>query len=413
MRVLIVEDSDQKGKNVAASLRRALPNDSLEICEARSFISAMRCLEQQHFDLLILDLVLPIRDGDVPNLDGGRNVLSEVLVGSNCIRPSHIICLTAFDTAAKTLRTEREKNLVHIVIYNETDTQWREALEAKAKYVDARLRDAETRPTTYKIDVGIVTSSPLVELREVTRLPGALVGEHNQLDALDYYGATWQRTDGRDLSVVACAAPRIGMTAACVTASKMIDRWRPKFLVMTGIAAASQSDYMLGDILVAGSAYDYGSGKIVQPTTGGRRFIPSPHPLHVDADLQPILQRWEREQLRTSEIQRAWPSEMRTTPKLIIGILATGAAVVQSEDLVREILSNSRKVVGLDMEAYAVFQAAQLASLPRPRVLVAKSVSDFAGTDKNDDFQQYAAFTSARFVFEFFTNACELELGSV
>jgi nucleoside phosphorylase len=74
---------------------------------------------------------------------------------------------------------------------------------------------------------------------------------------------------------------------------------------------------------------------------------------------------------------------------------------------------NSRKVVGLEMEAYAIFQAAHLAREPRPKVLIAKSVSDFANSRKNDDAQQYAAFTSARFIYEFFTNVTEFPLGQV
>lgn len=56
--------------------------------------------------------------------------------------------------------------------------------------------------------------------------------------------------------------------------------------------------------------------------------------------------------------------------------------------------------------------AANLASAPSPKVLVVKAVSDFADSRKNDLWQKYAAFTSARFVFEFFTKEKELQIGS-
>ena len=126
-------------------------------------------------------------------------------------------------------------------------------------------------------------------------------------------------------------------------------------------------------------------------------LVRSPSQLDIDAELHAILQRWERDQLHTDCIRRAWHAEQQRSPKLIIGVLASGAAVVQSKAVVEEVLSRSRKVVGLDMEAYAIFHAAHLARAPRPRVLVAKSVSDFADAKKNDESQQYAAFTSARF----------------
>ena len=88
------------------------------------------------------------------------------------VPPSHIICLTAFSEAATTLRTDAEKKLVHVVVYDETSDSWRESLTSKARFVAARLHDAEIRPRAYKTDVAIVTSSPQVELRELLKTPG-------------------------------------------------------------------------------------------------------------------------------------------------------------------------------------------------------------------------------------------------
>src|SRR5271170_7702446 len=44
-------------------------------------------------------------------------------------------------------------------------------------------------------------------------------------------------SSGKELRVVACAAPQMGMTAACATAGKVIERWRPRIIVMCGICA--------------------------------------------------------------------------------------------------------------------------------------------------------------------------------
>ena len=203
----------------------------------------------------------------------------------------------------------------------------------------------------------------------------------------------------------------MGMTAACVTACKVIERWRPRFLVMTGMAAGTRKEQNYGDILIAEAAYDYGSGKITDTESGERIFTPSYNQLRVDAALYALLQRWERDQLHTDAIGRAWYTEKQPPPRLIIGLLASGAAVVQSQVLVEDILNKSRKVVGLDMEAYGIFHAAHLATSPRPKVLIVKSVSDFADKRKDDKWQQYAAFTSARFVYEFFINEMGLQLG--
>jgi nucleoside phosphorylase len=408
MRVLLVEDSDGKAKQVDRVLRSAVEARNLVIDRARSVISATRLLDQHAYDLLILDLLLPVRDEEDPSEAGGKQVLSEILTGEVSYRPSHIIGLTAYEGTAAVIQGEAQKSLVHIVIYREGDDAWRVALEAKAKYVSERLSVSVPLESGFKTDICIITSSSAVELRQVTAQPGFRVGEYNRQDCLDYFSGEWIRSDGRKLSVIACAAPAMGMTAAAITACKLITRWAPKFLVMTGIAASTKKDLKFGDILVAQTAFDYGSGKIVE-IEEGRAFTPSHHQLHIDAALAPILQRWDRDQLKTDEIRRAWHSPERNCPKIVLGVIATGAAVVQSPDLVREILKTSRKVVGLDMESYGVFHSTTIGPEPRPRVLVAKSISDFADHRKNDKWQEYAAFTSARFVFEFFTNSPEVD----
>lgn len=413
MKILLVEDIEEKAEQVRRTIFGALGADHAQIDVARSFIAATRHLERVAYDLLLLDIVLPIRDGEQPASDGGKKVLTEIASGLTCRRPSHIICLTEFEERAELLEEDENRALVHIVIYREADSGWREALTTKARYVQARLLEAEVRPREFQTDIAIITSSPLVELNAVRRLPGEFVCEYSQSDALDYYSTGWKRSDGRSLSIVACSAPRMGMTAAAVTACKVIERWRPKFLAMTGIAAGTRKkNANYGDVIVADSCFDYGSGKIEENDKGERIFIPSPTPLRIGPDEGAVLQRWEQGQLRMDEVRRAFDPPFPAVPRLNVGVIATGAAVVQNQSIVDDILSNQRKVLGLDMEAYAIFEAAHLMSGPRPRVLVAKAVSDFATMRKNDKWQRYAAFTSARFVFEFFTNAVELDLGS-
>jgi hypothetical protein len=128
-------------------------------------------------------------------------------------------------------------------------------------------------------------------------------------------------------------------------------------------------------------------------------------------ELTEVLQEVERTQAGVSEFMKEWRGQrIDWVPRLILGVMATGAAVVQSEDLVNGILKTSRKTLGLEMEAYGVFQAATLAREPRPRVLISKSVSDFANHRKSDDWQQLAAFTSARFVHHLVTHSKDLRL---
>ena len=60
----------------------------------------------------------------------------------------------------------------------------------------------------------------------------------------------------------------------------------------------------------------------------------------------------------------------------------------------------NRSVVGLDMETYGVYAAAQAASIPI-RAISLKAVCDKGDKEKNDKYQAYAARVSAAAVHRF------------
>lgn len=407
MKVLILDDNTQKVESIKQALSDCGLDAEIVFAMASCVISGIRMLREDVYDLLLLDLLIPTRNGTLPSAEGGKAVLDEIIDGQLKI-PSHIVCLTAFEEESKILDDDVRKALVHLVIYDELSDGWKVKLQAKAKVIAKRLEQSRTFPPCFKTDIVILTSSPLVELNEVKNLPGGFIAEYSHQDQLHYYHADWDCVAGSKISVVACAAPSMGMTAACVTACKAIERWRPRFLVMTGIAASTVKENSHGDVLCVETAYDYGSGKIAEDDDGLRKFIPSPQQLHLEPKIQSIVKHWERDQIGMREIQSSWYSTERKTPTLVVGVMASGAAVVQSEEMVEEIKSNSRKTVGLDMEAYAVFQACALASVPRPIAFVAKGVSDHANKEKSDQGQRYAAFASAQFVYRLFTSCSEM-----
>src|SRR5882672_2344054 len=104
MNILLIEDSEQKAAEITALLKKCLNHP--EVRQAASFRSGVKALEEVSHDLLVLDMVLPIRDGEKPVEYGGQNVLAEIQEGSSCRRPSHIICLTAFENVADGFRSE-------------------------------------------------------------------------------------------------------------------------------------------------------------------------------------------------------------------------------------------------------------------------------------------------------------------
>jgi nucleoside phosphorylase len=191
------------------------------------------------------------------------------------------------------------------------------------------------------------------------------------------------------------------MPAATALAMKMIDRFKPRVLGMVGIAAGIRAHF--GDVLIADNVWDYGAGKRVAETGGKSAFLPAPDAIPLSPNLKSRFEVFglEREILR--EIQSAWPGPSRTYAPLqsFIGPIASGASVLADRSTLDELVLRNRKLVGVEMEAYGVFTAARDCVDPRPQTFVMKSVCDFGDDEKNDDFQAYAAFTSARYLYEF------------
>ena len=53
-------------------------------------------------------------------------------------------------------------------------------------------------------------------------------------------------------------------------------------------------------------------------------------------------------------------------------------------------------MLGLDMESYGFYAACEAIYEPKPEYCCIKAVSDFADSEKKDQYQKYASFISAK-----------------
>ena len=211
-------------------------------------------------------------------------------------------------------------------------------------------------------------------------------------DAQPYYEASFLR-DGREHRVVYARQNEMGMVAAAVLATKLISHYQPRYLIMVGIAAGIAADDMAeqiyGDVNVADLVWNYAAGKFV-PTEradirfGDVGFIPRPTMLRLREEIRPYV-----------EAAIASPENQC---HVHIGPMACGTAVVANREVLeKQVRSQMRRTVALDMESYAVAYAAENAVQPRPVPLIIKSVCDYADAQKSDQYQKFAAFTSCEF----------------
>jgi nucleoside phosphorylase/CheY-like chemotaxis protein len=397
LRLLAVDDDRTRIEEIRRLCAEACP-DSYDITGCETIHDARRALEKSNFDVVVLDLHIPMVSGGRARIDGGVDFLRELHRGTRYQVPQHIIALSRFDDALA-FQGDVDLSGVSAWIKYEESGDWRRRLAQKLRFYVSVSKAAEDHPG-YEVDLAIVCALE-AELAPVLDLPWAWKEEFAALrgDCDEYFHGS-SDIAGRKFGVVACAAQQMGMPAAATLATKVIARYRPKYLAMSGVAAgiqgSAEEEMNYGDVLIADLSWDYGSGKIVQEDEG-LRLKPDGRYIGLDPDIKKQCVRLRRQKIELSQIKEKWTGEKpRSALRIHIGPLGTGAAVVAAPAVVDQLVGQQRKVIGLEMECYALFYAAKHASIPRPKAFVLKGIMDFANRDKCDKYKSYAAFTSAQ-----------------
>lgn len=205
--------------------------------------------------------------------------------------------------------------------------------------------------------------------------------------------------DGKTRSIVHAKISEMGMTAAAATAMKVIFLFRPRYLIMVGIAAgvvkADLEDQRYGDVIVPDVVWNYSAGKFVSPENaeiryGNMGFLPRSTAEYIPEEIIPYLKKAAKSDENPCHVY--------------IGPMACGSTVVANRELLeKQIYTQYQHTAGLDMESYAVVYAANHANDPRPTPIIVKSVCDFADSKKSDEYQRFAAYSScefAKFLYE-------------
>jgi nucleoside phosphorylase len=266
------------------------------------------------------------------------------------------------------------------------------------------LENTDAKADEYEVDIAIVCA---LEQPEFSAVLGALGGPAAWTEIVDprythvYRRTTMRTTSGKVLSVIGTTSSTMGLTAASIVTTQLVFRYRPRIVLMVGIAAGTRDgNKQFGDVLVADPSVDYNSGKVVQ-REGIRSFQPDPYPLGLNARLRSVLQKYRGNGDPFRGIRKKWSGSLPGTEnKLYIGPLGAADQVIDDPSRVLEIQQNWRKLIGIEMETYGVYRACHEAPEPKPRFVSFKAVCDFAA-EKSDSWQTYAAFVAAEFAVSF------------
>jgi len=281
----------------------------------------------------------------------------------------------------------------------------KQKLEKRHRGSSTRTSEIDNR--LVKADVAVITAlnnpefSALKKIYTLKKIPDQNL---RFADTSHYYNCEIKKGD-KTLTIVAATDDTMGMSATTSLATRIIQQFDPKYIVILGICAGIEGDTNIGDILVAEHSYDYGSGKNTVDIVDGvrhERFVPYHQPYRMDAKLRKGISAMKNDDGLFAAI-RSKSSDFSENDKklnLLVGPFASGAAVIANKDIVADLKTHEGKLIGFDMETYGVFYAAENSN-DKTKAISIKAVSDFGTESKNTSLkhahQLYAATNSVLF----------------
>lgn len=391
--ILIVDDEYPKAGMISDFLLSI--NKEINIVHATTSHDARLKVRDVAFDLILIDINLPASMGSTPNTLGGMDLFDMMMLDSASKLPLDILFITEKEDCLDQYNRESNTRGVLLCKFESSQDGWKKILAGKLKLTLARTkRNISINPT---VDIAILTALGTPELDAVLRLPYNWQSKRFHDDPTGYHLGEKKRGE-YNLKIVAASARRKGMPSSSALAMKMVERFKPRLIVMLGMCAGVKDKVNLGDVIVADPAWDWGSGKISQHENGSEVFEAAPHQCTLDHHLSQLANESGADESVLNFIRSGWNKAVPQGQfRVHVGPLASGAVVLASEPAILPITKQHRELFGIDMEAYAVMAASDYARKNAPISLVIKSVCDFADAKKSNEWQEYACYTSSAF----------------
>jgi adenosylhomocysteine nucleosidase len=384
MNVLILEDQTDKFELLKSEVAASFDQTAISVIRAETFATATKQIYEVRFDLIIIDLMMPLRESEAPQ-DISEDVIS-VLELSALNGGASIIALSGFDTLVQEQRKRFTEAGIILVHYDATDDHWKRHISTAL----ARIREQTV------FDFVIVCA--LEKERTAYKTTVATIGELRNIRGLDCL--TLQMGS---LSGVCIKLPRMGLVEASIVTTRAIELFKPRVIAMSGICAGMKGNSKLGTLILADMCWEYQAGK--WSDTG---FKIEHYDVSLHSTIRTTLDQLIASDPKGTRYKAGLIEDPVVFESIIVAPMSTGSAVVASAERMQDIGAQHRKMAGLDMEMYGVYKAAELSS-GNPLFFGAKTVVDLADSAKGDTYHEYGSILSARFVLDAISTVCEAE----
>ncbi|WP_210454412.1 hypothetical protein [Pantoea ananatis] len=249
MKILIADDSYEKVKIIAEGAKLAgIPDDMIKHVSCSK--DALRELSKNKYDVFFVDIQLPaILGGDIES-QGGVDLIKNIEINELINKPKFIAGITS--------HSETYSEIKNFFIQRGWPLLYEElSVELISKIINIRNYELEM-----KFDIAFIAALEHTELEAILSLPCSWTQFSVNNDPNIYYSGNLFIENGVNLKLLATSCSRMGMASASALSAKISLQFKPELIVMTGIAAGIEGKVNLGDIIVADTIWDWGSGKL-------------------------------------------------------------------------------------------------------------------------------------------------------
>src|SRR5712692_3033289 len=253
--------------------------------------------------------------------------------------------------------------------------------------------DGEEHIQSPSIDFAFVMALPIERDALLRRLEGREVVQDDYEPLTYYRGHISVPATGEYYEVVAAMLLGMGNDEAAVSTVRVIERWRPAYVLMVGIAGGVPGKVALGDVVISDFVYYYEPAR--RTPRGDQR-----RPQHFLSDrlLYGRALAYEAGEWR-SDIAIARPGTAQADvpfPRAYFGAIGSGEKVIADARALARLLKECPRLLAVAMEGAGVARAAAQQPHPPPFIEV-RGICDYANEQKNDDWQPFAAEATAAF----------------
>ena len=210
----------------------------------------------------------------------------------------------------------------------------------------------------------------------------AIVDEVHADEVVSLGGRSYHRGFYAGEPVIAVVS-RIGKVAAATTAAILLERWKPRAIVMTGLAGAVDPRLAVGDIVIA--------DRLIHHDLDARPLF-ARHEVPLLGITELVADRTLADRLAAAAAAFVAPPELVAlgvaTPRVWRGLVSSGDQFFASADAVAALRALLPETLAVEMEGAAVAQVCHEHGVP---FAIARVISDTADHAAAVDFARFLA----------------------